>query len=241
MTTPCGTTAGSPIRCRSRSSRYSRNAIVLDRLLDGVDPVLEPHDPHHVAGQAARQRHDVVVSPLLQRRRPGQRHDRRVGAARHDPQGHGRLTLAPSGDLPRSQPVAAERCGRRRGSVGRSSSSSGSPSGPESGICQLGYSRCVPGWFWVRRSPTRSATLTPSSRLGDRVSSSWSAATVSSSVGASSASSPRRAQLGEEDLPLALGDRELLVDGPGQQAERLAQPDVLAERGSRRSAAGRGW
>ena len=26
-TTPCGTTAGIPIRCRSRSSRYSRNAI----------------------------------------------------------------------------------------------------------------------------------------------------------------------------------------------------------------------
>ena len=61
---------------------------VLDGLLDGVDPVAQPHDPHHVPGEAAGERDDVVLAPLLERDRPGQRDDRRVRPARDDPQRH---------------------------------------------------------------------------------------------------------------------------------------------------------
>ena len=62
---------------------------VLDGLLDGVDPVPQPHHPHHVAGQATRQRDEVGLAPLLERDRPRQRDDRRVRSARDDPQRHG--------------------------------------------------------------------------------------------------------------------------------------------------------
>ena len=50
-----------------------------------------------------------------------------------------------------------------------SSSSRGVESGPDSGTRQLGYSSVVPGWFWVRRSPTASVSATHSSRAGVRV------------------------------------------------------------------------
>ena len=37
-------------------------------LLDGVGSGTEPDDPHDVPRQAARQRYDVLIGPLLQRR-----------------------------------------------------------------------------------------------------------------------------------------------------------------------------
>ena len=52
--------------------------------------------------------------------------------------------------------------------VTTSSSRSGDPSGPESGTRQLGCSSTVPGWFWVRRSPTASVSATQRSRDGVR-------------------------------------------------------------------------
>ena len=47
------------------------------------------------------------------------------------------------------------------------SSVSGRPSGPDSGTRQLGYSSMVPGWFWVRRSPTASTRAAVTTRAGD--------------------------------------------------------------------------
>jgi hypothetical protein len=75
---------------------------VLDGLLHGVDPVPEPHHPHHVPGEAAGERDDVVLAPLLERDRPGQRDDRRVRSARDDPQRHvSQASAAPWDSEPR--------------------------------------------------------------------------------------------------------------------------------------------
>ena len=54
---------------------------------------------------------------------------------------------------------------RNPGSAGSASSRTG-PRGPASGMHQLGYSVLVPGWFWVRVSPTASTRATPSSNDG---------------------------------------------------------------------------
>ncbi len=61
---------------------------LLDRLLHGVHPLAQAHDPDDVAGEAAGKGYDVAVVPVLQRGVPGQRHDRRIRATRHDPQDH---------------------------------------------------------------------------------------------------------------------------------------------------------
>ena len=61
------------------------------RLLDGVHLRAQPDDAHDVPRQAARQGHDVLIAPLLERCRPGQPNDRRIGAARDDPEGHGSI------------------------------------------------------------------------------------------------------------------------------------------------------
>ena len=55
-----------------------------------------------------------------------------------------------------------------RGSVNTSSRGRGLPSGPPSGTRQFGYSFVVPGWFWVRFSPTASVSANASSRDGER-------------------------------------------------------------------------
>ena len=112
-----------------------------------------------------------------------------------------------------------------------SSSSNGRPSPSASGTRQLGYSSIVPGWLIVRRSPTASATETPTRRAGVSVSRRWSASTWSCSpvgLSASAPSTPEIATLGEHRPAIGIVDSSLLGDGSGQQPEPLAQVDVLA-------------
>src|SRR6202041_2000306 len=60
-----------------------------------------------------------------------------------------------------SGPDAASATRRTRALDARSSSSTGSPLGPDSGSIQFGYSVEVPGMFCDRVSPAASARLTP--------------------------------------------------------------------------------
>ncbi len=60
----------------------------LASLLDRVDVLPEPDDPHHVPGQAAGQRDHDVLAPLLERRAPRERHQRGVGLGGDDAQRH---------------------------------------------------------------------------------------------------------------------------------------------------------
>ena len=43
------------------------------------------------------------------------------------------------------------------------------PAGSASGTFQFGYSVSVPGWFWARRSPTASASDTPTRTAGEAI------------------------------------------------------------------------
>ncbi len=90
VTTPCGTTAGRPIRCRSRSRRYSRKASSSARLLDGVD-ALAP---------AARSGRRGARGPAAAVRRTRRSHSSRRVA-------QGRVTIAGSGRFAtmRARPV----------------------------------------------------------------------------------------------------------------------------------------
>ena len=80
-------------------------------------------------------------------------------------------TLTPRLLLTRAHlgPAAPRPAGPPARDANTSSSSIGAPSGPVSGTRQFGYSSIVPGWFWVRRSPTASVSATPSSRDGVQV------------------------------------------------------------------------
>ena len=191
VTTPCGTTAGRPSRCRSRSRRYSRSAISSCGLLDGVDAVAEPDDPHDVARQAraaagrrTRRPTPPAASTTAASRRPGPAGSPRSAAPWRNPSGPVARWPVLSGR------AAATRATRHAGGWRGPRGARGVPRGSVSGIRQFGYSVSVPGWFWVRRSPTRSLTLTPSSRDGVWVSSRCSASISSRSPG-SSPISPR--------------------------------------------------
>ena len=70
---------------------------------------------------------------------------------------------------PRGPPETACATARTPGCAGRSSSRTGCPSAPASGMRQLGYSSTVPGMFCGRRSPAASASETPISTAGVRV------------------------------------------------------------------------
>ena len=55
---------------------------VLDDLLGRVDLVAHGDEPHHVSRDAARQRDQVLLRPVLQRDAPGQRQQPGVGSGR---------------------------------------------------------------------------------------------------------------------------------------------------------------
>ena len=118
-------------------------------LLDGVGVAAEPDDPHHVARQAAGERHDVL-GPLLQRRRPRQPQQCRVRPVRDDAECH-----VPQARASRPRTTARRSPGsvttpsvstRSPGPVPSSSDPSAKPSGPAS--------RAIAGPA-VRRAATR--------------------------------------------------------------------------------------
>ena len=63
-------------------------------LLDRVDPVVEPREADHVPGDAARQVHQVLLRPAVQRDLPRQEHQLRLVGRADEVQGHGGHLLA---------------------------------------------------------------------------------------------------------------------------------------------------
>jgi hypothetical protein len=57
-------------------------------LLHRIGPIAQPDDPHHVPGQPAGERDDVLLRPVLERRRPRQRQQRGVRPCRDDVERH---------------------------------------------------------------------------------------------------------------------------------------------------------
>ncbi len=114
-------------------------------------------------------------------------------------------------------------------SVNTSSSSIGVPSGLVSGTRQFGYSSTVPGWFWVRTSPTASGNASANRRDGVRPRYSWSARTISSVLALRSVVQQADPDGVRPARPPArpLSEAVPRSAGPGEQVELLAQPDVL--------------
>ena len=97
LTTPTGSTAGSPRRRQVAEQPVLPVGPLLAGLLDGVDVLAEPDDAHDVARDAAGQRHHDVVTPLVEREVPGKGDQRRVGLRRDDAQRHARQTTGRPG------------------------------------------------------------------------------------------------------------------------------------------------
>ena len=72
VTTPIASTDGTSSRVRSRSSRYSCRARCSSTSLTAYTSSPTPDEADHVPGDAAGQRDQLLLGPLLQRRRPGQ-------------------------------------------------------------------------------------------------------------------------------------------------------------------------
>ena len=123
--------------------------------------------------------------------------------------------------------ASARRPAGRRAARGR-------PSASVSGTRQLGYSWSVPGWFCARRSPTASASETASSRDGRPREVAVQRLDDLLLAGARRAAGPRSVQRVDPRGEVGLVGRELLVVRRGQQAELVAQPDVLARDEARR-------
>jgi predicted dinucleotide-binding enzyme len=145
-----GQPAGSPTRrALATASDFEEAAELVQRFYDelGFDTVnvgplsdswrVERDQPAYVAPQT---RHELV--------------EPRQGAAPNRLTGHG------CGERTTDSRAEARRL------VRTCSSLIGWPSGSLSGTLQFGYSSRVPGWFWIRRSPTASGNATQSNRAG---------------------------------------------------------------------------
>src|SRR5262249_28166829 len=136
------------IRYRAVGSKLDASGCVV-----GVDAVICRGEDGVLDGD------DLIESARLHVARE-RRHPRRIGShAGGDRSDDGELHV-PS--PPVAARIAAANVPARR-SRNTSSSRSFRPFGPDSGTRQFGYSSVVPGWFWVRRSPTASVSDSASS------------------------------------------------------------------------------